>query len=234
MDQAAATPSRRSCRECSVHDGVLDRTTIRYIEEYSHVGLPLDADAILLMETDGHPTAVADEANRMEELARANGARAVSVAKSPEEAAKLMTARRMAIPAMARKAPTTILEDATVPRSKLAEMVRFVQKTADKYQLNVGTFGHFGDGNLHPLFLADERNADELHRVHEAVAEIFACAVELGGTISGEHGIGLTKKEFLAGAIGEINVRIARELKQVFDPKNILNPGKMFGPRSSI
>ena len=140
----------------------------------------------------------------------------------------------MAIPAMARKAPTTILEDATVPRSKLAEMVRFVQKTADKYQLNVGTFGHFGDGNLHPLFLADERNADELQRVHEAVAEIFAYAVELGGTISGEHGIGLTKKAFLPGAIGEINVRIARELKQVFDPKNILNPGKMFGARSSI
>jgi glycolate oxidase len=235
MDQAAATVSAIIAAKiipCTME--FLDRTTIRYIEEYSHVGLPLDADAILLMETDGHPAAVADEANRMEELARANGARTVSVAKSPEEAAKLMTARRMAIPAMARKAPTTILEDATVPRSKLAEMVRFVQKTADKYQLNVGTFGHFGDGNLHPLFLADERNADEVHRVHEAVAEIFAHAVELGGTISGEHGIGLTKKEFLPGAIGEINVRIARELKQVFDPKNILNPGKMFGARSSI
>ncbi|MBV9297386.1 MAG: hypothetical protein JO066_00270, partial [Verrucomicrobia bacterium] len=131
-------------------------------------------------------------------------------------------------PAMARVAPTTILEDATVPRSKLPDMVRFVQKTADKYKLTVGTFGHFGDGNLHPTFLANERNPEEIHRVHQAVTEIFSYAVELGGTISGEHGIGLTKKSFLPGAIGELNVRILGELKRAFDPKGILNPGKIF------
>lgn len=158
---------------------ILDRTTIRCIEEYSHVGLPLDCDAILLLETDGHPAAVDDEAQRMEAIAREHGARSVSLAKDLEEATKLMTARRMAIPAMARVAPTTILEDATVPRSKLPEMVRFVQKTADKYKLIVGTFGHFGDGNLHPTFLANERNPEEIHRVHLAVAEIFEYAVKL-------------------------------------------------------
>ncbi len=229
MDEAAATVSAIIAAKiipCTME--FLDRTTIRCIENYSKVGLPLDCEAILLMESDGHPAAVEEEAQRMADIARENGARSVSVAQDAEEATRLMTARRMAIPAMARVAPTTILEDATVPRSRLPEMVRFVEKTAQKYKLTVGTFGHFGDGNLHPTFLANERNPDEIHRVHEAVTEIFAYAIELGGTISGEHGIGLTKKSFLPGAIGEINVRVIRELKRVFDPEGILNPGKIF------
>jgi glycolate oxidase len=229
MDEAAATVSSIIANKiipCTME--FLDRTTIRCIEEYLHVGLPLDCEAILLLESDGHPAAVEDEAQRMATIAREHGARSVSLAKDMEEATKLMTARRMAIPAMARVAPTTILEDATVPRSKLAEMVRFVQKTAEKYKLIVGTFGHFGDGNLHPTFLANELNSDEIHRVHQAVAEIFEYAVKLGGTISGEHGIGLTKKSFLPGAIGEINVRVLREIKRVFDPKGVLNPTKIF------
>ncbi len=234
MDEAAATVSAIIAAKiipCTME--FLDRTTIRCIENYSKVGLPLDCDAILLLESDGHPAAVDEEAERMAQIAREHGARSVSLAKDVEEATKLMTARRMAIPAMARVAPTTILEDATVPRSKLPEMVRFVQKIAEKYKLTVGTFGHFGDGNLHPTFLANERNPDEIHRVHEAVTEIFLFAVELGGTISGEHGIGLTKKSFLPGAIGEVNVRILRDLKRVLDPQGILNPGKIFDKQLS-
>jgi glycolate oxidase len=229
MDAAAATVSAIIAAKiipCTME--FLDRTTIRCIENYSKVGLPTDCEAILLLESDGHPAAVDEEADRMARIAREHGARSVALAKDAEEATKLMTARRMAIPAMARVAPTTILEDATVPRSRLPEMVRFVQKTAKKYELTVGTFGHFGDGNLHPTFLANERNKDEIHRVHEAVTDIFAYAVGLGGTISGEHGIGLTKKAFLPGAIGEVNVRILRDLKRVLDPQCILNPGKIF------
>jgi glycolate dehydrogenase FAD-linked subunit len=206
MDAAAATVSAIIAAKiipCTME--FLDRTTIRCIENYSKVGLPTDCEAILLLESDGHPAAVEEEAGRMARIAQEHGARSVALAKDAEEATKLMTARRMDIPAMARVAPTTILEDATVPRSKLPEMVRFVQKTAAKYRLTVGTFGHFGDGNLHPTFLANERNEEEIHRVHEAVTDIFAYAVGLGGTISGEHGIGLTKKAFLPGAIGEIN-----------------------------
>ncbi|MBW0000676.1 MAG: FAD-binding protein [Verrucomicrobia bacterium] len=229
MDEAAATVSAIIAARiipCTME--FLDRTTIRCIEDFAHVGLPTDAEAILLLESDGHPAAVEDEARQMEAIARAKGARSVALAKDVDEATRLMTARRMAIPAMARVAPTTILEDATVPRSRLAEMVRFVQHTAQKYRLTVGTFGHFGDGNLHPTFLANERDPDEIHRVHEAVREIFAYAIELGGTISGEHGIGLTKKSFLPGAIGELNVRILQSLKRAFDPQGILNPGKIF------
>ena len=206
----------------------LDRTTIHCVEDFTKVGLPLDCEALLLMETDGHPAAVAEEAGKMEELARANGAKEVRVAKDDAEAAQLATARRSAFSALARLAPTTILEDATVPRSELAHMIRFVAEVAKKHELKIGTFGHMGDGNLHPTFLTDERNEDEMRRVHEAFDEIFEEAIRLGGTITGEHGIGLAKKEFLPKFAGKAQMRVMRELRTALDPKGILNPGKMF------
>jgi glycolate oxidase len=206
----------------------LDRTTIRCVEEYAKIGLPLDAEAILLMETDGHPAVVEDEAARMIELARTHHARDVRVAKDAAEAEKLMSARRGAVAALARVAPTTILEDATVPRSELATMIAFIQQTAEKYKLRIGTFGHFGDGNLHPMFLCDERNKEEIERVHAAFREIFEKAIALGGTITGEHGVGLAKKEFLEAFAGKTGLDVMRALKRTLDPKNVLNPGKIF------
>jgi len=152
----------------------------------------------------------------------------IRVSKDDAEAAKLATARRSAFSALARVAPTTILEDATVPRSELAKMIRFVESVARKYQLRIGTFGHMGDGNLHPTFLTDERNKDEMHRVEEAFKEIFDEAIRLGGTITGEHGIGVAKKSFLPKFAGEAQMRVMREFKRALDPNGILNPGKMF------
>jgi glycolate oxidase len=207
---------------------VLDRTTIRCVEEFAKIGLPLDAEAVLLMETDGHFAVVEDEAARMIELAKAHRARDVRVAGSVEEADRLTTARRSAFSALARVSPTTILEDATVPRSELAAMIVFIQQTAEKYRLKIGTFGHFGDGNLHPTFLCDERNKDEIERVHSAFGEIFERAIQLGGTITGEHGVGLAKKEFLEGFAGKTGLDVMRALKRTLDPDNILNPGKIF------
>src|SRR5690606_2885586 len=137
-------------------------------------GLPVDCAAVLLMETDGHPAAVADEASQMAAIARGRGAREVRVAASPAEAANLAAARRYAFSALARRRPTTILEDVTVPRSRLADMVTYIAETAARYQLQVGTFGHMGDGNLHPTFLTDERDADEMARVHHALDAIVA------------------------------------------------------------
>jgi glycolate oxidase len=206
----------------------LDRTTIHCVEDYAKIGLPLDCEALLLMESDGHPAAVAEEAARMEELARKHGALEIRIARDDAEAAKLATARRSAFSALARVAPTTILEDATVPRSELAAMIRFVAAVARKHRLRIGTFGHMGDGNLHPTFLTDERNADEMHRVEEAFKEIFTEAIRLGGTITGEHGIGVAKKSFLPKFAGEAQMRVMRELRRVLDPNGILNPGKMF------
>jgi glycolate oxidase len=206
----------------------LDRTTMRCVEEYAHVGFPLDAEAILLMEMDGHPTVVEEQSARMIELARAHRARDVRVAKDAAEAEKLTSARRGAVAALARVAPTTILEDATVPRSELATMIAFVQQTADKHKVRVGTFGHFGDGNLHPMFLCDERNKEEIERVHAAFREIFEKAIALGGTITGEHGIGLAKKEFLPQFAGKTGLGVMRALKRTLDPNDVLNPGKIF------
>src|SRR6185436_16772099 len=136
----------------------LDRMTIHCVEDYAKIGLPLDCEALLLMETDGHPAVVAEEAAQMEEIARQNGALEVRVAKDEAEGTKLASARRSAFSALARVAPTTILEDATVPRSELAKMIRFVSAVGKKHNVRIGTFGHMGDGNLHPTFLTDERN----------------------------------------------------------------------------
>jgi glycolate oxidase len=229
MDAAAQTVSDIIAAQiipCTLE--FLDRTTIHCVEDFAKVGLPLDCEALLLMETDGHPAAVAEEAAKMEELAKANGAKEVRVAKDDAEATQLATARRSAFSALARLAPTIILEDATVPRSELAHMIRFVAEVAKKHELKIGTFGHMGDGNLHPTFLTDERNTDEMRRVHEAFTEIFDEAIRLGGTITGEHGIGLAKKEFLPKFAGAAQMRVMRELRKALDPKGILNPGKMF------
>lgn len=228
MDRAAQTVSDIIAARiipCTLE--FLDRTTIRCVEDFAKVGLPTDCEALLLMEADGHPAAVAEEAALMEALARKNGAMEVRVAKDEAEAASLAAARRSAFSALARVAPTTILEDATVPRSELARMIRFVDQVARKYRLRIGTFGHMGDGNLHPTFLTDERNTEEMGRVHEAFQEIFDEAIRLGGTITGEHGIGMAKKDFLPKFAGEGAMRVMRELRKAFDPAGILNPGKV-------
>ena len=206
----------------------LDRMTIHCVEDYAKIGLPLDCAALLLMETDGHAAVVAEEAAQMEKICREKGCLEVRVAKDETEAIKLASARRSAFAALARVSPTTILEDATVPRSELARMIRFVEAVAKKYRLKIGTFGHMGDGNLHPTFLTDERNKEEMHRVEEAFREIFDEAVRLGGTITGEHGIGLAKKSFLPKFAGDAQMRVMRELRRALDPNGILNPGKMF------
>ena len=206
----------------------LDRVTINCVEDYAAIGLPREAAAVLLMETDGHPAAVEEEASRMAQIARNLHARDVRVAQTAEEAIRLATARRAAFSSLARIAPTTILEDATVPRSELAQMVEHIQRVAEKYGLKVGIFGHMGDGNLHPTFLTNEKDVEEMHRVELAMKEIFDRALALGGTITGEHGVGLAKKPFLKGAVGELNLEVMKQIKRAFDPKGILNPGKIF------
>jgi glycolate oxidase len=206
----------------------LDRMTIGCVEDYAKIGLPRDCEALLLMETDGHPAAVAEEAEQMLALARARGARDVRVARDDAEALQLASARRSAFSALARVRPTTILEDVTVPRDKLAEMVAFVAEVAKKHKLLVGTFGHMGDGNLHPTFLTDERNTEEMARVHEALEDIVTKTLALGGTITGEHGVGLAKKAWLRRQVGENSHDLMREIKRAWDPQNLLNPGKIF------
>jgi glycolate oxidase len=206
----------------------LDKTTAACVEDFAHVGLPTDCEAVLLMETDGYPVVVADEAAKMESLARTYGARDVRAARDEAEALLLAAARRNAFAALARRRPTTILEDVTVPRSELAQMVGFIAETAKRFGLQIGTFGHMGDGNLHPTFLTDERDEDEMRRVHEALEEIVTRALALGGTITGEHGVGLAKKPWLRQQMGDASLDLMRQIKQTLDPDRLFNPGKIF------
>lgn len=206
----------------------LDQMTVRCVEDFAQIGLPTDVEAVVLMETDGHPAVVEEEAARMVELAKANGAREVTVAADAQEGAKLASARRSAFSALARMRPTTILEDVTVPRSELARMVSFIAEVASKRRLEIGTFGHLGDGNLHPTFLTNEKDGDEMHRVEEALQEIVDETLRVGGTVTGEHGVGLAKKQFLKDQLGEGSFELMRTIKKSLDPSGLLNPGKIF------
>jgi glycolate oxidase len=206
----------------------LDQTTIRCVEDFSKAGLPVNAGSLVLMETDGAESVVVDECERMMALAKANGATDVRVAANEAEAARLAAARRSAFAALARVKPTTILEDVTVPRSHLAAMVRFIAETADKHQLQIATFGHLGDGNLHPTILTDERDTEEMVRVEYAIEDIVRKALAFKGTITGEHGVGLAKKAFLKEQLGDASFNLMKRVKKALDPKGLLNPGKIF------
>ncbi|MEI7025911.1 FAD-linked oxidase C-terminal domain-containing protein [Paenibacillus sp. y28] len=206
----------------------LDNPTIRVVDDFAKLGLPLDMNAILLIEQDGEQETVERDIARIEAICLAEQADRVSVAASEEEALKLLTARRSAFTALARLRPTTILEDATVPRSKIAEMVLEINRIAQKYEVQICTFGHAGDGNLHPTATTDARNHEEIHRVEEAFAEIFEAAIRLGGTITGEHGVGAVKAPYLEWKVGRAGIDVMRAIKQSFDPHNLLNPGKLF------
>jgi glycolate oxidase len=149
------------------------------------------------------------------------------VAKSDAERDGLWAARRAALPALASLNNTVVLEDATVPRSRITDMLLALAEIGRKHRLVMGTFGHAGDGNLHPTILADKNDADEMARVHLAVDEIFATALKFGGTLSGEHGIGIAKMKYLRGEIGESGLGLMRSIKNALDPTNILNPGKL-------
>jgi glycolate oxidase len=206
----------------------LDRMTVRCVEDFAKIGLPTDVEALVLMETDGHPAVVEDEAAKMIELAKKHGAREVKMAADEAEGARLASARRSAFSALARMKPTTILEDVTVPRSELARMVAFINAVAKRHHLLIGTFGHMGDGNLHPTFLTNERDTEEMHRVELALEEIVGETLRLGGTITGEHGVGLAKKAFLKRQMGDSSYELMRTIKRALDPQALLNPGKVF------
>ncbi|WP_303722450.1 FAD-binding oxidoreductase [Malonomonas rubra] len=207
---------------------IMDKATINCVEDYVKIGLPRQMAALLLIEVDGHPAVVAEEAEGVERILMQVGAADVLMAKNPEHAAELTAARRTALSALARVSPTTLLEDATVPRSMLADTFALIELLTEKYQLKVGTFGHAGDGNLHPTVLCDERDEDEMQRAHAFYDELYEQVLAWGGTVSGEHGIGIAKKDYLARQIGPAGVAVMKRIKQAFDPAGLLNPGKIF------
>ncbi|WP_182014035.1 glycolate oxidase subunit GlcD [Bacillus licheniformis] len=210
----------------------LDQPTIQVIEDFAKIGLPVHAKAVLLIEQDGTEDAVRRDIAVIEEICKKGNAVSVQTAQTEAEAENIREARRTALSALARLKPTTILEDATVPRSEIAEMVKAINSIAEKHQISICTFGHAGDGNLHPTCTTDVRNSEEMKRVEQAFEDIFKKAVELGGTITGEHGVGEMKAPYLELKLGNAGIAAMKAVKQALDPNNIMNPGKIFAKDS--
>jgi glycolate oxidase len=208
---------------------ILDNSCIRYVEADSKIGLPVEAGAILLIEIDGgHVQMVEDDAAKVMEVCKECGSTDIRIAEDEAEKTKIWAARRNALPALARARPTTVLEDATVPRSQIPAMVRAVNDIAKKYKLEIGTFGHAGDGNLHPTILCDRRDKEEFHRVEQAVDEIFDVALSLKGTLSGEHGIGLAKAKWMEKETNRATIEFSKHIRRALDPKMLFNTCKKF------
>jgi len=206
----------------------LDNTCIVAVEEFAKLGLDTKAGALLLFGDDGDEASVIPTVERMSEIAKAApGCRGVTLAADVAAAEQLLYARRCSLPALARLGSLSILEDIAVPRPKMAAVVKRIEEIGQRFNLRIGTFGHAGDGNLHPTIVLDKDNVEEVKKSELALREIFNLAIEFGGTITGEHGVGSAKLPFLEGLIGPGNMELQRSIKKVFDPRGILNPGRL-------
>ena len=205
----------------------LDQVCIAAVEEYAQIGLDASAGALLIFGQDGNPAVIEQDLQRIAQACGAEGATSVRIAESEEAASEVLEARRATLPSLSRLEPLTVLEDATVPRSRIAEMVQFIQDVARRHEVKIGTFGHASDGNLHPTAVLDPADEGAVDRARAAFDEIFARAIELDGTITGEHGIGIVKLRYLERQLGADHIALLRRIKAAFDPNGILNPGKL-------
>lgn len=208
---------------------LMDNTTIETIEEYLHLGLPTNVAAILIIEVDGSDEeTVTRQIETIGHVCRASGASDVRLAKTEAERADLWRGRRAVLPSLVRRGPDQLSEDISLPRAAIPEAIRRIKVVSEKYGLTIAVFGHAGDGNLHPSILYDKRDPEQVHRMEQASRDIFTIAIELGGTLSGEHGIGVLKLPFLGLASSPIEIELMQAIKRAFDPRGILNPGKKF------
>ncbi|MCG0239272.1 MAG: FAD-binding protein [Firmicutes bacterium] len=207
---------------------IIDQTALKVVEEFLQIGLPTEAEAVLLISVDGWREAVARQVERVAGACREAGAAAVEVARTPEEEAELWRARRSLNPAVTRLGPVKVGEDVAVPPAQVPEFLRRFQYLRQKYTgLPMVVYGHAGDGNLHPNVVVDPRRPGERERVEAWLAELARLALDLGGTLSGEHGIGTLKAPFLEWEVGPVGLQVMRAIKRALDPRGILNPGKM-------
>ena len=206
----------------------LDNTCIKAVEEFAHLGLDTEAGALLLFGDDGAQESVANSVGAMAEISgAAKGVRAVTLAPDIAAAEALLYARRCSLPALARLGSMSILEDISVPRPQLSKAADAIEAIGTKYSLVIGTFGHAGDGNLHPTIVVNKDDSDEIARAERSLADIFNLALDLGGTITGEHGVGSAKLPYLKARLGDVSLALHRNIKSVFDPEHILNPGRL-------
>ncbi|MEW2631984.1 FAD-linked oxidase C-terminal domain-containing protein [Streptomyces sp. NPDC048389] len=205
---------------------IMDRTTVRAVNKLANMGLPETTEALLLAAFD--TAEPAGDLAAVGALCEAAGASEVVPADTAAESELLLKARRMSLTALETVKSATMIDDVCVPRSKLGAMIDGTAAIAEKYDLTIGVCAHAGDGNTHPVVCFDHLDPDESRRARESFDEIMALGLELGGTITGEHGVGVLKKEWLARELGPVSLELQRGIKQTFDPLGILNPGKLF------
>jgi glycolate oxidase len=230
MDEGCATVQRMLQEDIvpSVAE-IMDEVSLQAVARHRRMDLPDGAGCCVLIEVDGEDAAaLAAQARRIEAVAAAQGSLDFRVAQSRAEEDELWAVRRGLSSAVAALAPNRLGEDISVPRGAFPEIVRRIRAIAGKYDLSIPVFGHAGDGNLHPSVLCDLADPAQADRVHRAVDEIFEAALAVGGTLSGEHGIGVTKRPYLEQALGAAGVAALRAVKAGLDPKGILNPGKIW------
>lgn len=205
----------------------MDGETIRAVESYRPVGFPQNAEALLLIELDGSPSAIKKDAEKIADICVKLGGELI-MAENDVAREKIWEARRAVSPALYHLMPGKINEDIVVPRTKIPEMLVTLQRLSERTGIRIVNFGHAGDGNIHVNLMIDRQDGDQLKKALGLVEEIFRATLDLGGTISGEHGVGLTKLPYIKMEIGEAEMRLMKKIKGLFDPKNILNPGKIF------
>ena len=206
---------------------MMDNTVMRAVEKTIKVGYPLDAAAVLIIELDGLPEGMDQKAAKIMDICKQNNVRNVKLAQDENERAVLWAGRKGAFGSVGQVRPSYLCCDGTVPRTKLPEVLSRVIEIGQKYNLPIGNVFHAGDGNLHPLIMFDERDEDELNRVRKASTEILKLCADAGGTISGEHGVGLEKLHEIHFIFNKTDLDLERDIKRAFDPDHILNPGKM-------
>lgn len=207
---------------------ILDNNALNKVEDYAKLNMPREAAAILLVEVDGDPTILDKELLTIKEALLQIGVDKIDIAENKEDEDKLWQVRKLVSPAIVESGYTKVSEDVTLPLSKIPDMFKKIDEIKQKYDLNIVVFGHAGDGNLHPTLNTNMRDQNEVENVEDAVEEIFSYAVQLGGTLSGEHGIGTMKRAFMTKELGESGVLFQKAIKKALDPKNLLNPGKIF------
>jgi glycolate oxidase len=207
---------------------MMDQLITQAVEAAFHFGFPLDAGAVLIVELDGLAAGLDRQAERVMEICRKNKAREVRLAKTEQERLELWKCRKRAFGAIGRLSPNFLTQDGVVPRSKLPEMMRFIRACSEKHGLRIPNVFHAGDGNIHPLILYDERDADQVRRALAAGHDILEKCIDMGGSATGEHGIGVEKIDFMAKQFTKADLDAMRTLRRVFDPESRCNPHKMF------